>query len=86
MSLAIFQALSRDMCLAVTELGAAGLDYMREQLERDPISTVGTVKLSGKVRRDVYLPAFCPFYESVVSLSIQHFSKSFLSSPWDPFI
>lgn len=86
MSLAISQALGRDMCLAVTELGGAGLDYMREQLERDPIGTVGTVKLSGKIRRDAYLPAFGPFYELVVSLSIQYFSKSFLSSPWDPFI
>lgn len=40
MSLAPFQALSRDMCLAVTEWGGPGLDYMRE-LERDPLAQWG---------------------------------------------
>lgn len=74
------------MCLAVTELVGADLDYMGEQLERDPIGTAGAVKLSRKIRRDDYLLVFCPFYESIVSLSIQYFSKSCLSSPLDPLI
>lgn len=29
------------MCLAVTEWGGAGLDYMREQLERNPLAQWG---------------------------------------------